>query len=77
MRYPTMAIVLAAAVAATGCSSSTLGGAALGAGAAGVAYEAYNADAMNDLQEAYENGEISKAEYQRRKAEIEGRSLIE
>lgn len=77
MRYLTMATMLVAVVAATGCSSSTVGGAALGAGAAGVAYEAYNADAMNDLQEAYENGDISKAEYQRRKAEIEDRSLIE
>lgn len=77
MRYLTLVTILVAAVAATGCSSSTLGGAALGAGAAGVAYEVYNEDAMDDLQHAYENGDISRAEYERRKAEIEDRSLVQ
>lgn len=77
MRYATLAAVLVTGFAATGCSSSTLGGAALGAGAAGVAYEVYNEDAMDDLQESYESGDISRSEYERRKDKIEDRSLVQ
>ncbi|MDN5939735.1 MAG: SHOCT domain-containing protein, partial [Salinisphaera sp.] len=60
-----------------GCSRSFYTGAALGAGTAAVAYEVYNDDAMDDLEDAYDDGDISRAEYERRKDEIEDRSLVE
>lgn len=77
MRYATLAAGLVSGFAATGCSSSTLGGAALGASAAGVAYEVYNEESMDDLQAAYESGDISRGEYERRKAKIQDRSLVQ
>lgn len=63
-------------VFAIGCSREVVGGAALGAGAAGAAYEYSNKERLEDLRQEYENGQISRDEYQRRKQEIEGKSLI-
>lgn len=60
----------------SGCSRSALGGAALGAGAAGAAYEYSNKDALDDLEKDYRAGRISKDEYLRRKESIESKSLI-
>lgn len=76
MRYQTLAILLVAVFAMTGCSKAFYGGAAVGAGTAAVAYEVYNEDQLDDLEEAYEEGEISKQEYERRKDEIEDRSVV-
>lgn len=59
-----------------GCSSDTLGGAALGGAAVGGAYEYQNKQAMDELEAQYRAGRISRDEYQRRKQEIENRSLV-
>ena len=47
-----------------------------GAGVGGAAYELSNKKAMDDLKEDYEEGRISREEYERRKDEIEDRSLV-
>lgn len=59
-----------------GCSRGAIGGAAVGAGAAGAAYEYQNKRALAQLEDDYKAGRISKDEYFRRKQEIEKRSLV-
>jgi hypothetical protein len=59
-----------------GCSRQAVGGAALGVGAAGGLYEYSNKKAMDDLKSDYESGKISADEYERRKREIEKKSLL-
>ncbi|NNK93684.1 MAG: hypothetical protein HKP41_04960 [Desulfobacterales bacterium] len=61
---------------AIGCSRGAIGGAAVGAGAAGAAYEYQNKMAFEDLEDDWKAGQISKDEYLRRKKEIEKRSLV-
>ncbi len=61
----------------SGCSRGVIGGAALGGAGAAAAYEYQNREAMEDLNDEYERGEISREEYERRKEAIEERSLIE
>lgn len=63
-------------VMASGCSRSAVGGAAVGVGAAGAVYEYSNKKALEDLKQDYESGKISGDEYQRRKQDIEKKSLI-
>ncbi len=58
------------------CSKELVGGAAVGAGAAGAAYEYQNKQAMDDLKSDYEAGRITREEYDRRKKEIESKSLV-
>ncbi|WP_144401963.1 hypothetical protein [Geoalkalibacter subterraneus] len=60
----------------SGCSKETIGGTAVGAGAAGAAYEYQNKQALDDLEDDYEGGQIDKEEYLRRKDEIEDKSAI-
>ena len=60
----------------TGCGRGTLGGAAIGAGAAGAAYEYSNKDALDDLERDFNSGRISRDEYMRRKHDIERKSLL-
>jgi len=70
-------ILVIGALLLGGCGNRSLwGGAAVGAAAAGGAYEYQNKQAMDQLEEAYQAGEISREEYERRKAEIEGRSVV-
>lgn len=69
-----MATVLVLGIA--GCSSKA-GNIAIGAGAAGAAYEYQNKRAMDELNRDYQAGTISKEEYERRKNEIEKRSIIQ
>ena len=59
-----------------GCSRGAVGGAAVGAGAAGAAYEYQNKRALAQLEDDWKAGKISKDEYFRRKKEIEKRSLV-
>jgi len=59
-----------------GCSRDMVGGAALGAGAAGAAYEYSNKEALEDLDNDFQSGRISRDEYLRRKGEIERKSLV-
>ena len=61
---------------ALGCSRGAVGGAAVGAGAAGAAYEYQNKRAMKDIENEWREGKISKDDYLRRKREIEKKSLI-
>ena len=61
---------------AIGCSRGAIGGAAVGAGAAGAAYEYQNKKALESLEDDWKAGRISKDEYLRRKKEIEKRSLV-
>jgi hypothetical protein len=58
------------------CSRGAIGGAAVGAGAAGAVYEYQNKKALKSLENDWKRGKISKAEYLRRKKEIEKRSLV-
>lgn len=61
---------------AIGCSRGAIGGAAVGAGAAGAAYEYQNKMALENLEDDWKAGRISKDEYLRRKEEIKKRSLV-
>lgn len=65
--------VLFSGAVLTACSSREL---ATGIGAGGAAYEYSNKRAMDQLEEDYRAGRIGREEYERRKHEIEGRSLI-
>jgi len=75
---PTAAIaaVLAAAGATAGCSTNEVAGGLLGGAAVGGAYEYSNKRALEDLREEYESGEITREEYERRRRDIEKRSII-
>ncbi len=61
---------------AGGCSRQAAGGAALGVGAAGAVYEYSNKKAMDELDRDLQSGKISQEEYQRRKKQIEDKSLV-
>jgi hypothetical protein len=77
MKKTCLAIGLALALVFTaGCSREFVGGAAVGAGGAGAAYEFQHKKALDELEEDFKAGRIDKDEYLRRKKEIEDRSLI-
>lgn len=59
----------------TGCSNKA-GNVALGAGAAGAAYEYSNKQQIEALDRDLASGKITKDEYDRRRKEIEGRSIV-
>ncbi|MFZ5555251.1 MAG: hypothetical protein ACOZDY_00785 [Pseudomonadota bacterium] len=71
-----MLIAIVAAASLTGCSKDLVGGAALGAAAAGGAYEYQNKEAMDQLEADRAAGRITQDEYERRKKEIESKSLV-
>ena len=60
----------------TACSKEFVGGVAAGGAVAGGAYEYSNKRQLDDLEEDYKEGKISREEYERRKREIEKRSLV-
>ena len=66
--------VIAAGVVA-GCSSKA-GNVAVGAGAAGTAYEYSNKRTMDKLEEDAKEGKISREEYDRRRKEVEEKSVV-
>jgi uncharacterized membrane protein len=70
-----LGLVLTVAFTA-GCSRSFYGGAAVGAGGAGAAYEYQNKKALDELEDELKAGQIDQDEYLRRKKEIESRSLV-
>lgn len=70
-----MGLVLILASSA-GCSRSFVGGAAVGAGGAGAAYEYQNKKALRNLEDDFKDGKVDKEEYLRRKKEIQRRSLV-
>lgn len=74
MKKLMLGLVLLVGLGQAGCAF--LGGAALGAGVTGGAYE-YNAHReMQQLEEDYRNEKISRAEYEKRKQQIEAGSII-
>jgi membrane-bound lytic murein transglycosylase B len=58
-----------------GCQSD-LGNMAIGAGAAGAAYEYSNEQQLDELEKQRDAGEISQEEYERRTQDIEDRSIV-
>jgi uncharacterized membrane protein len=60
----------------SGCSKEMAGGAAVGVGAAGAAYEYQNKRTMDALEEDFKAGRITEDEYNRRKEEVKSRSLV-
>ncbi|HKJ24970.1 MAG TPA: hypothetical protein VKB65_09130 [Myxococcota bacterium] len=77
MRTLLSTILLALMLSPTlACDSHFLGGAAVGAGGAGAAYEYQNHEALEELEDDFRDGRISREEYLDRKHEIERRSAI-
>lgn len=66
-------LALCAALALGACSTREV---LTGAAAGGAAYEYSNKRAMDELQADYDAGRIDEQEYERRKREIEQRSLV-
>lgn len=60
----------------SGCSRGFYGGAAVGATGAGAAYEYQNKKAMDQLDQDYREGRLTKDEYLRRKSDIEKKSIL-
>ncbi|WP_459944433.1 DUF1707 domain-containing protein [Desulfocastanea catecholica] len=58
------------------CSKEMAGGAAVGVGAAGAAYEYQNKRTMDALEEDFRAGRITEEEYNRRKEEVKSRSIV-
>lgn len=76
MRRSTVSLAVLAAVFALGGCASKAGNVALGAGAAGAAYEYSNKRQVDALERERQEGKISQEEYDRRRKEIEGRSAV-
>jgi hypothetical protein len=75
-RMLALAVGLACAPTLLACSPQFWGGAAVGAVGTGAAYERKNRKAMDDLERAFERGEISKKEYLKRKDELKDASIV-
>jgi hypothetical protein len=74
MKNLMLVLVMLVGLGQSGCAF--LGGAAVGAGATGAAYE-YNAyRQMQKLEEDYKAERISRGEYEKRKQQIEAGSII-
>ncbi len=69
----TFLLILSFAVALAACSTREV---ATGAAVGGAAYEYSNKVAMDELKKDWNAGRISRDEYERRKREIEKRSLV-
>lgn len=67
--------VLVLTIALGGCANKA-GNVALGAGAAGAAYEYSNKRQVDALDQELKEGKISQEEYDRRSKEVEGRSAV-
>lgn len=77
-RQALLAIGMASTVLTlAGCSKEFVGGAAAGALGTGAAYEYQAKKEMDQLNKEYQNGQISKEEYERRKKEIESHSITQ
>ena len=71
-----IAITVVAVSLGLGLSSCSTREVATGAAAGGAAYEYSNKRAMDALKDDYDAGRINNDEYDRRKKEIEKRSLV-
>lgn len=71
-----IAVALAGATLTTACTQRHLAGGLVGGAAVGGAYEYQNKRALDRLEHQRAAGAISEREYQRRRREIDDRSLI-
>ncbi len=69
-------VAIAALMGVAGCSSKA-GNVAVGAGAAGAAYEYSNKKQLDQLDEDLKAGKISQDEHDRRAKEIRDRSVVQ
>jgi hypothetical protein len=69
-------IVFLLSMSQVGCSKSFWGGAAVGAAGAGAAYEYSNKKQLDELEEDFKAGRITREEYLRRKEDIKKGSII-
>jgi len=76
MRFAITSLVAGAVITGGSLGCEFLGGAAVGAGATGAGYEYKSHEQLEDLDDDYEDGRISKKEYLERKKEIEEGSVI-
>jgi hypothetical protein len=74
MKKLMLVLVMLAGLGQSGCAF--LGGAAVGAGGTGAAYEYQAYRQMQQLEEDYKNEKISRAQYEERKRQIEAGSII-
>ena len=74
MKKLMVVLVMLVGLGQAGCEF--IGGAAVGAGATGGAYEYQAYRQMQQLEEDYKNGKISREEYEDRKKQIEAGSII-
>ena len=75
MKATLLALLLVGALA-VGCSPQFWGGAATGALGGGAGYELRARQQLNQLEEDYKAGRITREQYEDRKREIERGSLI-
>ena len=75
MHKATLLMALIGAGVVAGCSSKA-GNVAVGAGAAGAAYEYSNKRTMDKLDQDAKEGKISREEYDRRRKEVEEKSVV-
>lgn len=75
MNKATLLLAIVAAGVVAGCSSKA-GNVAVGAGAAGAAYEYSNKRAIDKLDQDAKEGKISREEYDRRRKEVEEKSVV-
>lgn len=75
MNKATLLMAILAAGVVVGCSSKA-GNVAVGAGAAGAAYEYSNKRAIDKLDQDAKEGKISREEYDRRRKEVEEKSVV-
>jgi len=71
-----IAVALVGASLTTACTSRHVTGGLIGGAAVGGAYEYSNKKALDRLERQRARGAISEREYQRRRREIDKRSLI-
>ncbi len=72
----TFLIISLLGISQTGCSGRFWGGAAAGAVGTGAVYEYQKKKQMDQLDQDFESGTISREEYLRRKEEIRKGSII-
>jgi hypothetical protein len=73
--FTALGIMVLFGMGGVGCASKA-GNVALGAGAAGTAYELENKHELNQLDKDLQEGKISQDEHDRRAQEIKNRSLL-
>jgi len=76
MNTKLLAVILLAGFFAVGCANKAAVGTAAGVGAAGVGYEVYNKKRLDDNEDDFREGKITREEYEDRKDEIEDRSVV-